>query len=275
VRRLQPRALVDPALGLCGARPAAVAQVAARADRLRAVGAADRRIAAIVERVVREVVLTDVVPDVALGPVRERVQLPEVEPLVPAELRRFGTSAGVCPTDAGGPAVYGRKGLAHRLDLADAAAGIRVAVPQLRAVLGLLLVQGQVVEAVELDPQLLGEAVAGLVALLEEDVGVEVEEARLGVDLARQVRRNRARFLKRAGDVVAAAEVLEHPLHRLLRRALVELGGDRLVVEVRRCGDGARQGDGRWFHRCAGARAKSRTLPRPARPRTGLIDSSR
>src|SRR3954452_16004442 len=114
-RVVEPRALVDPALGLCGARPAAVAQVAARPDRLRAVGAADRRIAAIVERVVREVVLTDVVPDVALGPIGERVQLPEVEALVPAELRRLGTAAGVCPADAGGPAVYGREGPAHRL----------------------------------------------------------------------------------------------------------------------------------------------------------------
>src|SRR3954447_5585483 len=138
-RLLQPRALVDPALGLCGARPAAVAQVAARPDRLGAVGATDRRVAAIVERVVREVVLTDVVPDVSLGPVRKRVQLPEVEALVPAELRRLGTGAGVCPADAGDPAVYGRESAPHRLDLADATAGVGVAVPQLRPVLGLLL----------------------------------------------------------------------------------------------------------------------------------------
>src|SRR4029077_9370975 len=99
-------------------------------------GAADRRVAAIVERVVREVVLTDVVPDVALGPVGERAQLPEVKPLVPAELRRLGTGAGVRPADAGDPAVYGRERLAHRLDLADPAAGVRVALPELVAVPG-------------------------------------------------------------------------------------------------------------------------------------------
>ena len=116
-------------------------------------GAADRRVAVIVERVVREVVLTDVVPDVALGPVRERVQLPEVEALVPAELRRLGAAAGVLAADAGDPAVYGREGPAHRLDLADAAAGVGVAVPELVAVLGGLLLQREVVEAVELDPE--------------------------------------------------------------------------------------------------------------------------
>src|SRR6186997_1627247 len=267
--------LVDPALGLCQARPAARAQVSTRFDRLGAMGATDRRVAAIVKRVVREVVLTDVVPNVALGPVREGVQLPEVEALVPAELRGLGTGAGVCPADAGDPAVYGREGAAHRLDLADAAAGVGIAVPQLRSVLGLLLLEGEVVEAVELDAERLGEAVAGLVGLLEEDLGVEVEEARLGIDLARQVRGDRAGFLERAGDVVPLAEVLEHPLQRLRRRALLELGGDRLVVEVRGCGDGAGQGDGRWFHRSARARARSRTLPRPARPRTGSIGSSR
>src|SRR6185436_19673726 len=84
--------LVDPALGLFEARPAAVARAAALLDRFGAVGAADRRVAAIVERVVREVVLMDVVPDVALGPVRKRVELPELEALVPTELRGLGAT---------------------------------------------------------------------------------------------------------------------------------------------------------------------------------------
>ena len=210
--------LVDPALGLFETRPAAGARRAARPDRLGAVGAADRGVALIVQRVVREVVLMDVVPDVALGPVRERVQLPEPEALVPAELRGLGATAGVLAADAGDPAVDGRERPAHRLDLAHAAAGVGVALPELVAVLGRLLLEGQVVEAVELDPLVLGEAVAGLVGLREEDVGVEVEEARLGLILARHVRGHRARFLERAGDVEALVEGLEHPLERLARR---------------------------------------------------------
>src|ERR1700712_2934381 len=78
--------LVDPALSLCDTRPATVARRAAGTDRLRAVRAADRGVAVVVKRVVRKVVLTDVVPDVALGPVGKRIQLPEVEFLVPAKL---------------------------------------------------------------------------------------------------------------------------------------------------------------------------------------------
>src|ERR671930_392451 len=42
----------------------------------RAVRAADRRVAAVVQRVVGEVVVDDVAPDVGLGPVGERVGLP-------------------------------------------------------------------------------------------------------------------------------------------------------------------------------------------------------
>jgi hypothetical protein len=116
-------------------------------------------------------------------------------------------------------------------------------------VLGLLLLERQVVEAVELDSQRLGEAFAGLVGLLEEDLGVEVEEACLGVDRAGQVGGHRARFLERAGDVVLGAEVLEHPLERLLGRRLLQLSGDCLVVEVGRCRHGAGESDGRRLHR--------------------------
>src|SRR2546421_2853877 len=68
---------VDPAL-LRRVRlppPAAGAQVLALLRRSRARGAADRRVALVVERVVRKVVLTHVVPYLVLGPFGERVQL--------------------------------------------------------------------------------------------------------------------------------------------------------------------------------------------------------
>src|ERR1700754_4429148 len=100
-------ALIDAALGLGDAGPEAVAKVADRAHRLRAMRAADRGVAAIVKRVVRKTVLMYVVPDVALGPIGERVQLPEAEFLVPGELGSPGPAAGIRPADAGDPAVYG------------------------------------------------------------------------------------------------------------------------------------------------------------------------
>src|SRR5258705_10101245 len=89
--------------------------------------------------------------------------------------------------------------------------------------LGGLLLEGQVVEAVELDAEVLGEAIARLVGLGEEDVGVEIEEARLRVDLRGHMRSHRACFLERAGDVMALAESLEHPLDRLRGRSALEL----------------------------------------------------
>src|ERR1700760_4379717 len=134
--------LVNSALGLFDPGPAAVAKVAARAHRVRAVRAADRGVAAIVKRVVRKTVLMDVVPDVSLGPVGERVQLPEAKFLVPGQLRGPGSGAGIRPADAGDPAVYGCEGAAHRLDLAHSAAGVRVALPELVAVLVGLLLEG-------------------------------------------------------------------------------------------------------------------------------------
>src|SRR3954447_6776080 len=77
---------VEAALDLVRARPAAVTPVAGVGARL----AADRRIAAIVQRVVRQIVREDVVPDVALGPVGERRRLPQPVLGIPAEPRRLG-----------------------------------------------------------------------------------------------------------------------------------------------------------------------------------------
>src|SRR5947209_7975086 len=55
--------------------PASRAARLARCDRARAGRAADRRVAAVVERVIRDVALAHVVPHLVLGPLRERVQL--------------------------------------------------------------------------------------------------------------------------------------------------------------------------------------------------------
>src|SRR5205823_14390451 len=77
---LEPAALdrtVDPAL-LRRVRlppPAAGARRLARRDRARARRTADRRVAPVVEHVVRDLALAHVVPHLVLGPLRERVQL--------------------------------------------------------------------------------------------------------------------------------------------------------------------------------------------------------
>src|SRR5918997_640328 len=64
---------VQTALELAGPRPASLAAVA----RLRARDAADRRVALVVQLVVREVVRVDVPPDVLLRPRGQRRDLPQ------------------------------------------------------------------------------------------------------------------------------------------------------------------------------------------------------
>src|SRR5665213_1506546 len=65
---------VQTALGLFRSRPAALAAGA----RLGARRAADRLVALVVQRVVREVALVDAPPQVLVGPVCQRVVLPPV-----------------------------------------------------------------------------------------------------------------------------------------------------------------------------------------------------
>src|SRR5439155_6292991 len=72
--------------------PAAGADVLAGLDRARAGRAADTRVALVVEAVVGHVMLLDVVPDVVVRPLDERVELQDAVPLVP--LHRLRVRAG-------------------------------------------------------------------------------------------------------------------------------------------------------------------------------------
>src|SRR2546423_11211963 len=98
---------VQPALDLVGARPAALAAARGRG----AVGAADRRVAAVVQLVVRHVVAHDVVPHVGLAPVRERVRLPQAVLVVPVQLGGVRAAWRLLAAQAGDPGVDLGEGL--------------------------------------------------------------------------------------------------------------------------------------------------------------------
>src|SRR5688500_10733321 len=118
---------MEPALDLGGAGPATVRATARRG----AVGAADRGVAAVVQRVVGDVVLADVAPDVLLAPVRERSALELARmPAVGAQLRCVRAGRRLLAPQAGDPGVDPAQRPLERLGLAHAAAGVRVAVPQ-------------------------------------------------------------------------------------------------------------------------------------------------
>src|SRR3954463_16274943 len=112
---------VQPALRLVGPRPAARAAVA----RLRARRAADRGVAAVVQRVVRQGALVGPPPQVLLGPVDERVVLPHRALLVP--LDRLGVRAGrrLLAADARDPGVRAGECGLERGPLGRAAALLR------------------------------------------------------------------------------------------------------------------------------------------------------
>src|SRR5438477_318138 len=90
---------MQPAFGSFSAGPTALAALA----RLGRVRVADRLVALVVERVVRQPALADVRPAVVVGPVGERVRLPELVLGVPAELRRVRAQRRLVAAAAGSP----------------------------------------------------------------------------------------------------------------------------------------------------------------------------
>src|SRR5919204_1711690 len=96
---------VDSALELVGAGPPAGMLLLVGPDRARAGDAADRAVARLVQRVVRDLVDGDVGPHTLLAPVRERVDLPDAVALRPLELRRARTARGLVAPDARDPGV--------------------------------------------------------------------------------------------------------------------------------------------------------------------------
>src|SRR5215213_1500767 len=210
---------VQPALRLVQFRPAAVASL----RRERAVRAADRLVAAIVQRVVRHVVLVDVGPHLRLAPVGERIRLPQAVPLVEGELRREAARVRLRAAQPGDPAVHVLERARQRRDLADAAAGVRVRLPQLRPEALLLLGEREPAVDVDLEVVALLERTLGLVRLVEQQVGVEREEARRRLDPEQHVHDHRRLLLERAGDVEPRVEAIDDVLEGLLRAGAIEV----------------------------------------------------
>src|SRR6478609_8293741 len=106
---------MEAALGFVHSRPATVTAFAG----LRAVRATDRRVALLMERVHRQIVLADVGPDVVVRPVGERIRLPELVAVVPSELRRIGPCRRLVAANPRDPAAGISECSSQRLDLPD------------------------------------------------------------------------------------------------------------------------------------------------------------
>src|SRR5216684_4890197 len=180
----QSRIAMDAALELVRARPASRAFVLAREDGSSARDAADRRIARVVQRVVRNLVDVDVGLDALRVPVDDWLDLPDGVALRPFDALRICARERLLAADAGDPGVVRRERALERLDLADVAAPVRVALPQIRALFDRLLRDGNHFGALEREPVALDEAVARLVRLLEEELRVELDDRDVQAELA-------------------------------------------------------------------------------------------
>src|SRR5881398_1931496 len=117
---------MEAALGPAGAGPATLT---ARAGNRR-VAVADRVVTAVVQRVVGQIALLDVRPAVVVAPVGQRVRLPELVRLVPAELRRGCARRRLVAADAGDPGIEIEKRAVQRLELRDREVQVGLGLPE-------------------------------------------------------------------------------------------------------------------------------------------------
>jgi hypothetical protein len=171
---------------------------------------ADRLVAAVVQLVVRQAPLADVGPAVLVRPVGERVRLPELVRLVPAELRRVRARRRLVAADPGDPAVEVEERAVQRLELRlrEVEVGLRVPEPVLDA---------RALEPLDRRPVAALDLAPVRVRLREEVVRVDREDARLRLELEEHVEQHRLLLLEGAGERDAAWERLEDGAEDLLR----------------------------------------------------------
>src|SRR5262249_39792408 len=119
-------ARVEAALGPVGTGPATLPA----GPRDRRVRVADRVVPAVVQPVVRQAALADVRTAVLVAPGCERVRLPQLVALVPAELRRVGARRRLIAADPGDPRVEVEQRAVERPDLRDREVEVRLRLPE-------------------------------------------------------------------------------------------------------------------------------------------------
>src|SRR5262245_66110714 len=114
--------------------------------------APDARVAVVVERVIRQFVSHDVIPHLPAGPGGQRVNLDQAVSRVPLNDADVGSRRRLISPERRDPGVVAPERQTERLDLADAAAEVRVAFVQALAVYAVLLFdaqRGAVLDAVQ------------------------------------------------------------------------------------------------------------------------------
>src|SRR3989440_6122412 len=217
---------VDTAFQFVGAGPAAGTLLLVGRGRPGTGDTADRAVAGLVQRVVRNLVDLDVGPDALLVPVRERVKLPDAVAVRPLQLRSRRAARRLVAADAGDPAVIRAERFQQGLDLADVAAAVRVRFPEIWTLALVLLGDRDHLGAPEREAVPLDEPVARLIALAKEELRVQLDHGDLEPELRDHVHEHGRLLLPRARQAELVAELLVAPAKEVL-------GGHRLEVELR------------------------------------------
>src|SRR5918993_1391973 len=217
------------AFRLARAAPATGARVFADTDERGARGAADGRVAEVVQRVVRHVVLRDVVPHVARRPRGERVDLDEAELRVALDDAGPGARRRLVAADGRDPRAKLGERLAQRLDLTQAAALRRVALPQTFAVARGLRFEREARRApLEADAVARAQALDERVRVGEEQVRVEIKNPRAAIHARERVHEHAALDAEAGGERHVVAELLQSPAQNNVRRPALEPVRDAL-----------------------------------------------
>ena len=122
---------VKTAFFLCPSPPSTCARVLPCQNRSGARNTANAGIPLLVQRVVGEMVLTNVRPHVGAGPRRERIDFHQAESLIAFQHPRTEAIGRLIPPNRRDPRLETGQRRPQRKDLADFAAAVRVAVPEL------------------------------------------------------------------------------------------------------------------------------------------------
>src|SRR6185295_10773963 len=184
----------------------------------RARHAADRRIALVVERVVWNVVFQRVLPDLLLGPTRERIDLDESEFRVLVDNLRARACRRLVAANRRDPCAQTGEHLLQRLDLSQAATEIRIALPEFFAVPEILLFERSHGAATfETNAVTRLESIAKLVRFGKEQIGIEIEDASRRIDTRDHVDEDATFGAKACGQRNVGTELVQRPLQNDLR----------------------------------------------------------
>src|SRR5438445_6802022 len=190
--------VVNPAFDLVATGPTPGALVFIPNDRARARHTADRRVARVVQRVVRNLVDVDVGLDALRVPVDDRLHLPDAVALRPLHAPRVLPRQRLLAADAADPRVVVREDALERLDLADVAAAVGIALPEVRSLPRVLLGHRDHLRTDQLQPVALDEPIPRLVRLPEEELRVELDHRDVQAELADHVHEHGGLPLPRA-----------------------------------------------------------------------------